>query len=157
MPRSQTFGRAKSCILLFMWGGPAHQDTWDLKPEAPAEIRGEFRPISTVVPGIEIGEHFPLLARRTDQLAIIRSMTHGDVNHTTATHYLLTGQPSPPLGETCDTTGRRWVRCCPSSAAAADPCRPMSPCGPSSKTTCRGLSRKVTGRRPAGSGKTSIR
>ncbi|HXT59010.1 MAG TPA: DUF1501 domain-containing protein, partial [Pirellulales bacterium] len=47
-----SFGRAKSCILLFMWGGPAHQDTWDLKPEAPAEIRGEFRPIATNVPGI---------------------------------------------------------------------------------------------------------
>ena len=51
------------------------------------------------MPGIEIGEHFPLLARRTDKLAIVRSMTHGDVNHTTATHYLLTGQPSPPLGD----------------------------------------------------------
>jgi hypothetical protein len=99
VPSAQTFGRAKSCILLFMWGGPAHQDTWDLKPEAPAEIRGEFQPISTVVPGIDIGEHFPLLSRRTDKLAIIRSMTHGDVNHTTATHYLLTGQPSPPLGD----------------------------------------------------------
>jgi hypothetical protein len=80
-----------------MWGGPAHQDTWDLKPNAPAEIRGEFTPIATSVPGIEICEHFPLLARRTDKLAIIRSMTHADVNHTTATHNLLTGQPSPPL------------------------------------------------------------
>ena len=69
-------------------------------PEAlsPGRIHGEFKPISTVVPGIDIGEHFPLL-RRTDKLAIIRSMTHGDVNHTTATHYLLTGQPSPPLGD----------------------------------------------------------
>ena len=80
-----------------MWGGPAHQDTWDLKPHAPAEVRGEFLPIATSVPGIEICEHFPLLARRTDKLAIVRSMTHEDVNHTTATHNLLTGQPSPPL------------------------------------------------------------
>jgi hypothetical protein len=80
-----------------MWGGPAHQDTWDLKPHAPAEVRGEFAPIATSVPGIEICEHFPLLARRTDKLAIVRSMTHEDVNHTTSTHYLLTGQPSPPL------------------------------------------------------------
>jgi Protein of unknown function (DUF1501) len=93
----RSFGRAKSCILLFMWGGPAHQDTWDLKPHAPAEVRGEFMPIATSVPGIEICEHFPLLARRTDKLAIVRSMTHEDVNHTTATHNLLTGQPSPPL------------------------------------------------------------
>jgi len=99
VPPADSFGRARSCILLFMWGGPAHQDTWDLKPEAPAEIRGEFKPISSVVPGIDICEHFPLLARRTDKLAIVRSMTHSDVNHTTATHYLLTGQPSPPLSD----------------------------------------------------------
>ncbi|MDB5337091.1 MAG: hypothetical protein JWN70_2710 [Planctomycetaceae bacterium] len=89
--------RAKSTILLFMWGGPAQQDTWDLKVHAPAEIRGEFKPISTNVPGIEICEHFPLLAQRCDQLALIRSMTHTDVDHLTASHYLLTGQP-PPVG-----------------------------------------------------------
>jgi hypothetical protein len=79
-----------------MWGGPAHQDTWDLKPEAPAEVRGEFKPISTNVPGIQICEHFPLLAQRTDKLAIIRSMTHNNVDHTAATHFLLTGQPPLP-------------------------------------------------------------
>ncbi len=95
----RSFGKAKSCILLFMWGGPAHQDTWDLKPEAPAEIRGEFRPISTNVAGIQIGEHFPLLAQRTDKLAIVRSLSHVDVNHTTATHFLLTGQPPPPIDD----------------------------------------------------------
>ncbi|MBL8817500.1 MAG: DUF1501 domain-containing protein [Planctomyces sp.] len=88
--------RAKACILLFMWGGPAHQDTWDLKPKAPAEIPGEFNPIATNVSGIEICEHFPLLAQRAHQLAIIRSMTHSDVNHTSATHYLLTGKPPLP-------------------------------------------------------------
>ncbi len=98
-PRGGTFGRAKACILLFMWGGPAQQDTWDLKPDAPAEMRGEFKPISTVTPGIHICEHFPQLAQRTDRLAIVRSMTHSDVNHTTATHYLLTGQPPPPAGD----------------------------------------------------------
>ena len=98
------FGQAKSCILLLMWGGPAHQDTWDLKPAAPPEIRGEFQPIATRVPGIQIGEHFPQLAQRTDQLAVIRSMTHGDVNHLTGTHYLLTGQPPPPV----DDLRRDW-------------------------------------------------
>lgn len=92
------FGRAKCCILLFMWGGPAHQDTWDLKPSAPLEIRGEFKPIASKVPDIQIGEHFPRLAQRTDRLCIIRSMTHDDVNHTTSTHFLLTGQPPPPGG-----------------------------------------------------------
>jgi hypothetical protein len=94
-----SFGRAKSCIFLFMWGGPAHQDTWDLKPGAPREVRGEFQPIDTETPGIQIGEHFPLLARQTRRLAIVRSMTHGDVDHTTSTHYLLTGQPPPPGGD----------------------------------------------------------
>src|SRR5436189_2651371 len=89
--RDGSFGRAKSCILLFMWGGPAHQDTWDLKPDAPAEYRGEFRPIATNVPGIRICEHFPLLARRADKLCLVRSMTHGNADHTTATHFLLTG------------------------------------------------------------------
>jgi hypothetical protein len=83
--------KAKACILLFMWGGPAHQDTWDLKPYAPLEYRGEFKPIATKVPGIHICEHLPRLARLTDKLAIIRSMTHGDVDHTSATHPMLTG------------------------------------------------------------------
>jgi hypothetical protein len=88
-------GRARACILLFMWGGPAQQETWDPKPGAPAEYRGEFRPIPTNVPGIQIGEYLPRLARHADKLAIIRSMTHGDVNHTTATHFLLTGRDLP--------------------------------------------------------------
>ena len=64
--------RAKACILLFMWGGPAQQDTWDPKPDAPAEYRGEFKPIPTNVPGIQICEHLPKLARHADKLAIIR-------------------------------------------------------------------------------------
>jgi Protein of unknown function (DUF1501) len=93
-----SFGKAKSCILLFMWGGPAQQETWDMKPDGPAEVRGEFRPISTCVPGITISEHFPLLARQLQRLAIIRSVHHADVNHTTATHELLTGRPIPRPG-----------------------------------------------------------
>lgn len=90
--------RAKACILLFMWGGPAQQDTWDPKPDAPVEYRGEFKPISTNVPGIQICEHLPLLARRMDRLSIIRSMTHDNVDHTGATHDLLTGRPVPRRG-----------------------------------------------------------
>ncbi len=92
-PRGGSFGRAKRCILLFMWGGPAHQDTWDLKPDAPIEVRGEFKPIPTNVPGIHVCEHFPLLARRMDLLCQVRSMTHDNGDHTTATSYLLTGEP----------------------------------------------------------------
>jgi len=97
--RESSFGRAKACILLFMWGGPAHQDTWDMKPEAPPEVRGEFKPIATKVPGLQICEHFPRLAQRTDRLALIRSVTHNNADHTVSTHFLLTGQPPPPVAE----------------------------------------------------------
>ncbi len=90
--------RVKACILLFMWGGPAHQDTWDPKPDAPAEYRGEFRPIPTSVPGLHVCEHLPRLARQAHRLAVIRSMTHTDVDHTTGTHYLLTGRGVPRRG-----------------------------------------------------------
>jgi hypothetical protein len=93
--RPKGHGRAKACILLFMWGGPAHQDTWDMKPGAPADYRGDFKPIATKVPGLQICEHLPRLAQHTNDLAVIRSMTHGDVNHTTATHFLLTGHDIP--------------------------------------------------------------
>ena len=92
---ARSFGRAKRCILLFMWGGPAHQDTWDLKPDAPREVRGEFNEIATNVPGLRICEHFPRIAQRMDRLCLVRSMTHDNGDHTTATHYLLTGEPPP--------------------------------------------------------------
>src|SRR4051794_34545376 len=58
-PAASSFGRAKACIVLFMWGGPAQQETWDLKPDAPEQVRGEFKPIATDVPGLNISEHFP--------------------------------------------------------------------------------------------------
>ncbi len=90
-PASRT-GRAKACIVLFMWGGPAQQDTWDPKPDSPDQYRGEFKTIATAMPGIRIGEHLPLMAKRLDQVALVRSMTHNDVNHLTATHYLLAGR-----------------------------------------------------------------
>lgn len=93
--------RAKACILLFMWGGPAQQDTWDMKPDAPVDYRGEFKPIATTVPGLTICEHLPRLARRAHQLALIRSMTHNNVDHTVAPHMLLTGRP-PQTGPLTD-------------------------------------------------------
>lgn len=96
---SSSFGRAKSCILLFMWGGPAQQDTWDLKPDAPLEVRGEFKPILTRSEGIRICEHFPALAQRSERLAIVRSVHHRDVDHTSATHELLTGHSRPLAGD----------------------------------------------------------
>lgn len=90
-PQPRTFGRAKSCIVCFLFGAPAHQDIWDLKPEAPSEVRGEFQPIASSVPGIWLGEHIPLTAAVADRLTIIRSVTHPDNTHTIAMHYMLTG------------------------------------------------------------------
>ena len=89
---SSVFCKAKRVILLFMWGGPAHQDTWDLKPEGPVESRGEFLPIATSVPGLHVSEHFPLLAQHADKLAVIRSVGHEDNNHSTGAHAGLTGR-----------------------------------------------------------------
>lgn len=89
--RPRSFGRAKSCIVLFLFGAPAHQDLWDLKPLAPVEVRGEFRPISSSVPDLFVGEHLPELAQRAHRYALIRSVTHPDNTHTVAMHYMLSG------------------------------------------------------------------
>jgi hypothetical protein len=83
--------RETSVILIWKGGGPSHIDMWDLKPEAPAEYRGEFKPIATNVEGILVGEHLPLSARQMDKFAIVRSVTHPDAGHESASHYLLTG------------------------------------------------------------------
>lgn len=85
--------RGKSMIVLWLWGGPSHMETFDLKPDAPSEYRGEFRPIATNVPGIEISEHLPLLARHADKFALIRSLHHDLQGHVSATHTVLTGYP----------------------------------------------------------------
>lgn len=79
----------KSMIMLWLWGGPSHMETFDLKPEAPIEYRGEFRPIATNVPGIEISEHLPLLARQADKFSLIRSLHHDSPGHVNSTHTLL--------------------------------------------------------------------
>ncbi|MCY2945825.1 MAG: DUF1501 domain-containing protein [Planctomycetota bacterium] len=92
----KTGSKAKACILLYMYGGPAHQDIWDLKPEAPTEIRGEFKPIATSVPGIRIGEHLPHLAKQAHRYAIIRSLTHTDSTHETAFYAMLAGRVRDP-------------------------------------------------------------
>jgi hypothetical protein len=87
--------RAKRVIFLFQWGGPSHLDTFDMKPDAPDEIRGPLRPISSVVPGLPVAEHFPEMAKRMDRVTLIRSMTHTMKNHNSAGYYALTGQPPP--------------------------------------------------------------
>jgi hypothetical protein len=85
--------RPSSCILIWMDGGPTHFETFDPKPEAPAEIRGEFKPISTNVAGIQICEHLPKLASIADKYAIVRSVCHNQGNHGAGNHYMMTGAP----------------------------------------------------------------
>jgi hypothetical protein len=94
-PHLPSFGRAKRCVLLFLTGGPPQHDTWDMKPDAPAEVRGEFRPIETDVPGIQVCELFPKLARVASKFQIVRSVTHTDTVHTSAGYTMLTGVPHP--------------------------------------------------------------
>jgi hypothetical protein len=90
--------RAKSCILVWLDGGPSHLDTFDPKPDAPSEVRSQFRSIGTSVDGIEICEHLPLTAKAMRDVALIRSLTHELGNHDTGTSYLLTGhRPTPAL------------------------------------------------------------
>src|SRR5438046_3516517 len=90
-PRPST--RLKSCILIFCDGGPSHLDTFDMKPEAPAAIRGEFRPIATSVPGQLVCEHLPRTARVRHHLLVIRSMYHRMRRHRSGVTNTLYGLP----------------------------------------------------------------
>ncbi|MFO0964262.1 MAG: DUF1501 domain-containing protein [Gemmataceae bacterium] len=85
--------RARSAIILFLSGGPSHLDMWDLKPDAPEEIRGTFGPIATNVPGIQISEHLPRMSRIADKYCILRAMRHGNGNHPAATYWMMVGSP----------------------------------------------------------------
>lgn len=88
---------AKACIVLYCWGGISHFETWDPKPEANADYRGEFRPIATSVPGIRFSEHIPLMARHADKMAIVRSVHHNQGAHQGGLYINLTGH-NPPGG-----------------------------------------------------------
>lgn len=89
----------RSCILIYLLGGPPHLDMWDPKPTAPAEIRGPFRPIATKVPGVQFSEHLPRLAGMADKLAVVRSVSYANNDHPYMIYYTLTGRVSPaPLG-----------------------------------------------------------
>ena len=92
-------GRAKRCVLFFLDGGPAQMDLWDMKPEAPDIVRGPFRPIATQVPGLQVCEHLPMLARSIHRMALIRSVHHTIVDHNAGAYYALTGR-NPATGST---------------------------------------------------------
>src|SRR6516162_4800156 len=85
-------GRARACILLYMDGGPSHIDLWDLKPDAPAEIRGPFGSIATSLPGVRVCEHLPHTARQMHRLTQIRSVRHTETVHDPAVYQMLTGR-----------------------------------------------------------------
>jgi hypothetical protein len=114
--------KAKSCIILYCWGGMSHLETWDPKPDAPVEVRGEFSPISTATPGVFVAEHLPLLARHTDKLAIIRSINHDDSAHGRGMYWNLTGH-RPPRAGNIPPLPADW----PSLAAMVSKLRPSVP------------------------------
>lgn len=84
--------QARTCILIYLLGGPPHLDMWDLKPDAPAEIRGPFKPVPTGLPGLQICEHLPRLAQLAKRFALVRSVSHNNHNHTPMIYYTLTGR-----------------------------------------------------------------
>lgn len=89
--------RAKACIYIFLSGGLAQHDSFDLKPDAPDEIRGEFKPIATATPGLQICEHLPLLAARSERWSLCRSLTHSSNEHSQGHHIMLTGRSDLPV------------------------------------------------------------
>jgi hypothetical protein len=103
-------GKAKSCIILFAWGGMSHIDTFDPKPDAPAEFRGLFNSIKTAAAGISVSEHIPHLARQAHRLAIVRSAHHRSSAHGKGMYWNLTGRPpaQPEVADNNEATGQDW-------------------------------------------------
>src|SRR5687767_11326375 len=95
LAKDASFGRAKRCLILFLTGGPPQHDTFDPKPDAPAEVRGEFKPIDTNVPGVRLAELCTGLAKQADKFRVVRSVTHADTVHTSAGYTMLTGVLHP--------------------------------------------------------------
>lgn len=89
-------GSTKAVIYIFLTGGPSQHDTFDMKPDGPSEYRGEFSPIATKTPGVQICEHLPKLAARSDRWALVRSLTHTENDHERGTYVMLTGRSAVP-------------------------------------------------------------
>ena len=98
--------KAKACIVIYTWGGMSHYETFDPKPEAPVDIRGEFKSINTVTPGIQFSEHIPLLAKHSNKLAIVRSVHHNNGAHSGAVYLNLTGHQ--PEGQIKAKGRKNW-------------------------------------------------
>ena len=95
----RSLSRPVNCILVWLDGGPSHYEMFDPKPDAPSEVRGQFKPISTSVPGVHFSECVPNLAKVADKMSIVRSIAHKDPNHGGGNHYMMTGAPTPvPVG-----------------------------------------------------------
>lgn len=88
--------RHRAVIYIFLTGGLSQHDSFDMKPEGPTDFKGEFNPIATRTPGIQICEHMPLLAQRSDRWALVRSLTHNNNGHDAATYMMLTGKSAVP-------------------------------------------------------------
>jgi Protein of unknown function (DUF1501) len=119
-------GRAKSVLLVLLSGGPSQLDTLDPKPDAPAEVRGEFSPIGTTIPGVKVCEHLPKLAQQTGRWSIVRSLAHREQNHLLATHVALTGRPTPLPRGASDLDRVETRNDFPNFAAALDFLRPRA-------------------------------
>src|SRR4051812_48795325 len=87
--------RARSVIFLHQWGGPSHHDTFDMKPSAPAEVRGKYKPIATSLPGVHVSEKLPRMARVMDRICQVRTLRHTMKNHNSAGYYSLSGYAPP--------------------------------------------------------------
>ena len=144
-------GLGTAVIQVFMGGGPSHIDLFDLKPNAPAEVRGEFCSIPTSVPGLEICEHLPYLAQAMKHVALIRSVAHRDAGHLPASHWMMTGY-EPPLSTRTNvnpscgaivarTRGRTSPVCLPTSASRTANCWAAPPT--SARHTTRSPSRAI--------------
>lgn len=119
-------GKAKSVLIVLLSGGPSQLDMFDPKPNAPAEIRGEFGSIDTALPGVALGEHLPLLAKQLGRWTLMRTMAHVEHNHLLATHVALTGRPTPIPRGGSDLDRVESRHDFPNFAAALDYVRPRN-------------------------------
>ena len=131
--RDRAFGRAKAVMVVFLTGGAPQHDTWDPKPDAPAEIRGETRPIATVVPGLHVGDLMPKIANLAQHTCVLRAMSTADNAHSSSGYWMLTGlaastagrsrTPAPRAARTMHPVWRPSSKPCVHSAVI---CRPRS-------------------------------